>query len=660
MSNLKLTIDGFDPLGTTPEEADLQGIVDDANRRIVRNVLNSYAGFFDVFSEMIQNGLDALQMKQRAVGSGYVPRLSITIDIRNRRIQVVDNGIGMDETQFKFCLRPNVSFKKGAAVRGHKGVGATYLAYAFSLVKLQSKKNGVSTSAVLRGGRNWAEDESGSVPRPKFEQQPFEVPELAGEESGTSIEVIIGDSPGERPRDLGWIGARNAEQWLNVLRIKTPLGGVYFSTPQFKPTVRVTVADHEGSMTSIESASCEYYYPHEIPAGKVKALSDINLALDEIKGDPNTKFAKLSQDFKRLDCVYEIWDRTSLLSEDSPFASALNEEFRQLIERHNVFVYGAFLSSSKQWSEFNDTTLKLRKGTRLLHGGLQIASDGMVQGDLSVIPLTSTIGYQANSHVIVHFTDGDPDMGRKVFQPELKNLAESLAVRAVNIFKRHLQHMRPDTGATSIPPSKALHEWKKAQEIYRDSNPLSLTFNDIPLALISEPQQEQDVIALFHELIGAGVIRGIRIFSTSQNETYDSLIELSYPEHEGFRHDRQKNPLGVSIELPFPYTSEPQVLEYKYDFDSLITDFAKEIKFPQHINLVVCWQASGAFREKYYLNSLLIGEEGSDRTVFGATHQAYSEGDREKRFEVIILKDLLSYLHNAQEEEARQKTRYRD
>lgn len=180
------------------------------------------------------------------------------------------------------------------------------------------------------------------------------------------------------------------------------------------------------------------------------------------------------------------------------------------------------------------------------------------------------------------------------------------------------------------------------------------------MALISCPQQEQDVIALFHELIGAGVIKGIRIFSTSQNETYDSLIELQYPEREEYRHDRLKNPLGVSIELPFPYTSEPQVLEYKYDFDSLITDFAKEIKFPQHINLVVCWQASGAYKEKYYLNSLLIGEERYDRTVFGATHQAFSEGDREKRFEVIILKDLLSYLHNAQEEEARQKTAYRD
>jgi hypothetical protein len=640
------------------EESELQGIVDDANRRIVRNVLNSYAGFYDVFSEMIQNSLDALQLQAREAGANYTPQLWITIDIRNRRVRVVDNGTGMDEAQFKYCLRPNVSFKRGVSLRGHKGVGATYLAYGFSMLKLQSRRNGVRTSAVLRGGRNWAEDESGTVPRPRFEQQPYEVSELASEVSGTSIEVIIGDSPGERPRDLGWIGARNAEQWLNVMRIKTPLGGVYLTTPVFKPRVSIIVVDQEGTETRTETNSCEYFYPHEFPS-KVKALSDITKALDEIRGDPSTKFARLSAEYKKLECVYEIWTKDALLSEDSIFASSISEEGRQLIERHNVAVYGAFLSSAKQWGEFNDEVLRLRKGTRLLHGGLQLASDGMVQGDLAVIPLTSTIGYQANSHVIVHFTDGNPDMGRKVFQPELKALAELLAVRAVNVFKRHLQHMRPDTGATSIPPSRALHEWKKAQEQHRDKNPLSLCFDGRQLALVSTPQQEQDVIALFHELIGAGVIKGIKIFSTSQNETYDSLIELDYDSKEHFRYDKKGNPLGVNGDLPFPYSSEPQVLEYKYDFDSLISDFAKEIKFPQHINLVVCWTASGNYKERFYLNSLLIGEEGSDRTVFGATHQAYSDGS-EKRFEVVILKDLLSYLQNPQEEEARQKSAYKD
>jgi hypothetical protein len=141
----------------------------------------------------------------------------------------------MNEQEFKLCLRPNVSFKRQADLRGHKGVGATFLAYGYSYIRLQSKQKGNEVSAVLRQGRQWAEDESGTIPRPKFEAVPFKVPELANEDSGTSIEIIVGKTTGERPKNLGWIGAQTAELWLIVLRIKTPLGGVYLRTTSFSP-----------------------------------------------------------------------------------------------------------------------------------------------------------------------------------------------------------------------------------------------------------------------------------------------------------------------------------------------------------------------------------------------------------------------------------------
>jgi hypothetical protein len=657
-----LSVEGFDPLEGAPETtAVLQGMVDDANRRVVQNILNSYAGFYDIFSELIQNALDAVQQKKKNAAQGYQPHIWILVDMQNRRIRVVDNGTGMDEREFKFCLRPSVSFKKGELLRGHKGVGATYLAYGFSLIKLQTRKDGAQISAVLRGGRKWAEDHSGTVPRPRFETTPFDIPELTANETGTSVEILLGDSVGERPRDLAWIGARNAEQWLNVLRMKTPLGGVYLHTPPFKPKVSVIVQDPGTLTTRVDTENSEYYYPHDIPGIKVKSVNDISSALTHIEGDAATKFTKLKNEYKKLDCIYEVWDKDSLLSEDSPFATALADSaFKLLIEKHRVVVYGAFLRSAKMWSEFNDDILKLRKNARVMHGGLQLASDEMVQGDLSVIPLTSTIGYQANSHVIVHFAEGNPDMGRKVFQPELKALADLLAIRAVTIFKRYLQHLRPDTGSVSMPPSKQLHEWRKRQEEFRDQHGLSLSFDGRPLALLSEPQQEQDVVALFHELIGLGQLKGIGIFATSQNETYDSLFALDYPESAGYKFDKTTNPLGVSGELNFPFASEPRVLEYKYDFDSLVADIENDVKFSQHINFVVCWTASGMYKGRFYLNSLLVDEEGSARTIFGSTHQAYSEGSNELRFEVLILEDLLNYLQDPAAEQARQKLVYRD
>ncbi|WP_188054309.1 ATP-binding protein [Sphingosinithalassobacter sp. CS137] len=661
MTDSSGSIDGFDPLATGYAADENEALLNQANRRIVQNILKSYTGYFDLFSETLQNSLDAMEAKQRMAGEDYQPKVWITVDIPNSRVRVVDNGTGMSLDQFKFFLKPNVSFKQPKEARGQKGVGATFLAYGFSVLRAHTRKAGHEVAAILRNGRQWAQDYSESIPRPAFEAESFKVPELGLGDDGTAVEVILGGLAGERPRDLGWLGARNAKQWYEVLRIKSPLGGVYLNTGKFRPHVSIKVVDIDNTITTHDALQPEYFYPHEMADLKSATVKDVEQALSKIQGSPDQRFAKLASDFKRLDCLWEIYTKEDLADETGWFASALTDEHRSLIERHNVVAYACFLRSAKIWGSFNDDELMLRKGQRVIHGGLQMASDFMVQGDLSIIPLTSTIGYQANSHVVVHFTDGSPDMGRKVFQPELTDLGETIAVRCVTIFKRYLQHLKPDTGAVAVAPDKELHEWKKRQEEYRDKNSISLVTPGGTLALLSKPQQEQDVIALFHELIGLGVLRGYQFFATSQSDRYDSLFQLSYHDESDTKFSKENRPLGVDSGLNFPFLSEPRVLEYKYDLDALIREFLSEAKYAKHINLVVCWSAEKQWREKYFLNSLLVGDEGGARLAYGATHQAFPDsGGSQPDFEVLILEDLINFLVNPVEEQARQKSKYKD
>ncbi len=120
----------------------------------------------------------------------------------------------------------------------------------------------------------------------------------------------------------------------------------------------------------------------------------------------------------------------------------------------------------------------------------------MPQGDLSIIPLTSTIGYQANSHLIVHFTDGNPDLGRKVFQPELKDLADDLSVRAVNVMKTvSFSICVRILGQRLLRQIRSCTNGRRLRKKFRDRNPLSLEYNGVRLGLVSTPQQEQDVVA---------------------------------------------------------------------------------------------------------------------------------------------------------------------
>jgi len=63
--------------------------------------------------------------------------------------------------------------------------------------------------------------------------------------------------------------------------------------------------------------------------------------------------------------------------------------------------------------------------------------------------------------------------------------------------KRFLQHMKPDTGAQTLTPDRELYDWKRVQEQYRDTNALTLSFNNHKLALISMPHRNRTLSPSF-------------------------------------------------------------------------------------------------------------------------------------------------------------------
>lgn len=646
------SLDGFDPLsegaGVGSEERTL---FEEATKRIVSNILKSYTGYFDVFSEIFQNSLDAIDARIKR-GDQFQPRLVVYIDIAEGRVRVVDNGVGMDERELRYCFRPSVSFKLRKEARGHKGVGATFLAYGFTNIQVFTLKNEIELAVQLPGGRDWVEDPSDSHRRPKLQSIAYKVPELTGEQAGTCVEILLGGKP-----DLTWWGATSAEQWTQILRMRTPLGGVYLAgkTPP-RAQVQLRVRNSAGTVTELQSDRIEYFWPHEMEAvlPRVCTVSDAQKSLHEVDGD----VARLPGTLRNLSAVWEVWSSQQLLDEDSSFWSkTFNEDEQRLLRLHDVSVYGCFLSSAKSWTQYQEEVLKVRKSPLLIKGGLQIASDYMIQGDLNVIPLTSTIGYQANTHVVVHFRDGNPDMGRKVFQPEIKSLSERVARQVVNIFKRYLHLMREDTGAAPLNESTELWEWQVDQEDYRKANPFEFVYGSNALAYLSVPQSEQDVIAIFHELVGLGVLRGLKFLATSGSMRYDCCFKTHYLRKDDVGFRRNERPLGVSDRNITERESRPMVLEFKYDLDGLIADFEKELKYPSDINLVVCWEIGEQYRERYRIVSLLIRDEGASRFVYGATHAAYQ--DRERRFEIICLKDLISFLRDPAPVTAAHEQRFR-
>lgn len=111
----------WDPLQASSTTVDAE-IISSAQKRQIKNILKSYVGMYDPFSELIQNAMDAADRRASELKeNGYERRLWLTIDLRENSFAITDNGIGFKEKEFKSFLAPNISFKDGETSRGNKG-----------------------------------------------------------------------------------------------------------------------------------------------------------------------------------------------------------------------------------------------------------------------------------------------------------------------------------------------------------------------------------------------------------------------------------------------------------------------------------------------------------------------------------------------------------
>jgi len=460
---------------------------------------------------------------------------------------------------------------------------------------------------------------------------------------------------GEKPKSLTYYGTRNAKNWFDVLRIVTPLGGIYLdSEKKLKPIVKMTVVDEAQSETNLSSSNSEFFYPHEISGLKTQDLGGLIAEIKRQTGDPSDIKRKIRPEFKNLDCLYEVFD-TEKTVELCSASSTFKEEDIVIIREYRIFSYCAHVSQVKTFEKFNEN-LGLRSGAHIIKGGLLIASDTMPQGDLYVIPLKRYMGYQRNTFVVTHLRDGNPDLGRKIFQPEVRSVCEKIAVLLANKLIEYRWALKSDSGSIpTLAPSSELWNWKMDQINHRSNNPFNYFEASRSLAMVSIPREEQDVVALYHQLIGAGVIKGIKFFGSTHHERYDALILTNYEEEHVYS---DSNPLGVRDDIVSGGESEPKVLEFKKTFDSIVDDFEKEIKFENQVDLVICWDIEEKFARRYILKSLMLDGEGNVRQYFGATHQAYAAGNDSPVIEVCVLKDLLDYFKDKEKLLAQHRTTY--
>jgi hypothetical protein len=659
-------LEEWDPLDLDKERPD-PGIVIAAQRREIQNILKSYTGYFDLFSEMLQNALDAVE-RRLAIESdtSYKPQIWVRIDMRNSSVSITDNGSGMNLVQFKQFMRPNFSFKDSKDGRGCKGVGATYLAYGFNHVEVATKHDGRIFSGVLRRGREWVEDRSGIIARPKVERiNSFHAP-FHAIDYGTSMTVSL-QGQDIRPKNLSWLSANNAEQWLALLRIMTPVGGIYLCGEEAPSiNIEVEVIGPTGNRTVASIDKPRYLYPHEA----ITRTADLRVFLEEQRRrvDRGQDVTTIPPKFQKLNGLWGEWTGEQILDGDSncPIISRLEPDEEKLVRELGIKLYIFLTFSTDIWDNLNDKQLGIRKNFRLLHGGLQLATRHMPQGLTITIPMTNNIGFQNLAHVIIHFENAEPDLGRKGFQPNQVRVAEKLSVSAVTAFRKRFTMLRKPGAAKDYGDELKLNDWIKHQESHEEEYPLLITGKGLflpteELPIRSQPIVEQDVVALFNQMLSSGLIRGIQLIASSQYKQYDGLYRVYMDEPFERFILAENNPLGVDEEL-FVENEKLQsivkVLEYKFTVDGLIEEIQGGVKNVEDISLVVAWEMGNKWKQLFDVTSYLDTDNVHHRKVHGTTHSFTHAVSGTPAFEGIILKDLINYLKNPEEECKRQQALY--
>ena len=416
-------------------------------------------------------------------------------------------------------------------------------------------------------------------------------------------------------------------------------------------------------MTEHQSQGTSYLWLHKLPSksASLRELEAASLALFRRYGAGRAMLDK----YRNLDFIYDSWTSGEL---ETLVGSALDEEEKAVLRSYSPTVSVEYGYTAKLWTNFNDS-LKIRSNYRVLSAGIQLAANNMPQGETITIPRFRNIGRQNQIHFLIHFNDYSPDLGRKGFNRELTDFAKTVARAITESHLSKLRHLlKANTGvAPDLVREIKIGDWKTEMLNHEAQKPLVLASKHFfkpteRVSITSAPTREQDVIALFHQLVAGGVIRGISVMSTNERFIYDGLYKVAFDlDFSWYVYDLANNPLGVpqstAAELSGRITS-PRILEYKFSLDGLIEDVDSHDKSIKDIDLCVVWETGSSYNERYGITSLLVPENADQRQYHGITHVLTDLESGAKLSDLIVLRELVAVLNSPESSYVAQREKY--
>jgi hypothetical protein len=628
----------FNPLALLGSD---DAIGTDIVRNAVREIIGSYHHPFDIFLEAFQNAVDACETQFSRSHGDYTPEIDAVIDLDQNVVEISDNGTGLSSDDIKtYFFTPFSSRKRNASAeeqtitRGNKGVGATFLAYGSECFEIWSvdATTGERSAGALIGAATWLR--RGEGPPPNVTPIDTELCEAIAPH-GTTIRIVI-DAAASRIGELR-DRATTPSQWGSLLRLFTAVGYIDLENENdFLPRLRVRITVVNNGNREAYIVAGGFLYPHELTRSHVQ-VSQLQRGpraqLDVRQRDKDVLFEQYS--------VEQVSQRINEVVEVPYYRDNKRRTMRRILANHKPRAYVAFTYSSSFWDEQNDRIWGVNSERYLTHGYLYATKHQRI-GEQNRLSLRFRTGDFNRFFMVLELDLISADIGRKSLGEEFETFANELLYGVRKDFYENIDALRPSPSAFSEEDESQLEDIEN-RAIARPRLGLE------GLHLSRVPDSEQDVVALFFDLLGENYIRGYDVYATHTAQKYDGVGRFELRGAEENYYNAETNRLGIPrdrFENGVRRSAERNFLEFKLSSDGLITDLESGAKRLSDIKWLICWEIGR--RNVGYgagITEILEPAHINQREYYGVTHILTEGADK---VHVLCLRSVIDYLLSLQ------------
>ena len=637
----------FNPLMALSKTDGNEEYVAELLRNQVSQIIGSYHHQFDHLYESIQNAVDACEKTLDAYeqkNQDYLPEVQVVIDLDQNKLVVIDNGVGMSKEELtQFFFTPNATLKGGfdasrGRQRGEKGVGATFTAYGTNSIHISTKKLSTdeTTSGRLECGLDWVNKDIKTIPMPQV--TPAEPhTELANMNHGSAVTIEFSDKT-----NMGSLSDHgvNLKQWEIILRLHTALGLVSLGdNDELKDVLTGKLTLIEDGKSTSKRVRIGYFFPHEVTESRIQ-LSSL---------DRSTK-KQLPDSQRDMNILYEVFSHEKVrehvqkrMGNTSYMRAKSKERISRILNVHSPKAYVGFTYSSDYWDEATNKYWQEDPDGMFSHG-IVFATKGQKIGEQKKIDFKFRSGDFNRFFILLEMDELKSDIGRKSFREEIEEFAQFFANSIQSLFNENDDCLTPNSGQFDEAQDRELEDIRDRGYELPDLGLPGTNF-------VKVPKEEQDVIALFFNLLGSGNLKGFKFYSTHISRKYDGVGAFELSESKETVYDAENNVLGIApdrfknkrVESP-----RKNFIEFKFNSDSLVADVRSGRKRLQDMRWLICWEiGQNHVPQGIGITEILEPAQINKRDYYGVTH-IMTEG--QSKVHVICLKNVIDVLAGTQQD----------